>query len=348
MPADRLSPARQDGSRLSQDTDAVVRAVLQVLAGKSLEQVAALHHLDSAELCAAAEVFCQAGGRALYQQSASGWKQVYIEFADWTTADGIAAAHLAPLLQQVEAEDPSAAWWFIRKHPCWRLRLHTAAEGLSARSRLTASLDGLASAGLIRRWWRGVYEPEAAAFGGRAGMAVGHRLFHADSRAVLMLAGQEPTALGLRELSVLLLATLLRAAGLEWYEQGDVWHLVSRERPLPADVPPGRLEPMTADIRALLLADTSPDGPLFGQGRPAASATRWADAFRTAGWELGAAAREGRLERGLRNVIAYHTIFHWNRLGLSSRTQSLLAWTAREAVLGPVPASADQHLGRAE
>ncbi|WTI78397.1 hypothetical protein OG242_08160 [Streptomyces sp. NBC_00727] len=59
----------------------------------------------------------------------------------------------------------------------------------------------------------------------------------------------------------------------------------------------------------------------------------WAVAFRDAGQELGHGAQEGTLDRGLRQVLSYHVIFHWNRLGLSMRGQSILAWAAREAIL---------------
>ncbi|MFD9323923.1 hypothetical protein ACFWDQ_40935 [Streptomyces sp. NPDC060053] len=61
--------------------------------------------------------------------------------------------------------------------------------------------------------------------------------------------------------------------------------------------------------------------------------TEWADAFRRAGRALGKAVQEGTLDRGLRQVLSYHVIFHWNRLGLSIRGQSILAWAARAAIL---------------
>lgn len=48
---------------------------------------------------------------------------------------------------------------------------------------------------------------------------------------------------------------------------------------------------------------------------------------------LGNAVQAGTLDRGLRQVLSYHVIFHWNRLGLSMRGQSVLAWAARAAIL---------------
>ncbi len=70
-----------------------------------------------------------------------------------------------------------------------------------------------------------------------------------------------------------------------------------------------------------------------GEYRRLASVASWAEAFRQAGQILGAVAREGTLQRGLREIISYLVIFHWNRLGLPVRTQSILAGAARAAIL---------------
>lgn len=43
-------------------------------------------------------------------------------------------------------------------------------------------------------------------------------------------------------------------------------------------------------------------------------------AFDIAGRTLATAATDGTLERGVRNILAHHVIFHWNRLGLPAPT----------------------------
>lgn len=258
------------------------------------------------------------------------WLQLYLEFADWTTAEQVAALHLAPFLNRAEAEGVATQWWFIRKHPCWRLRM----QDNGVKGRIGAVLDELTTSGHLHRWWTGIYEPETAAFGNAHSMRIAHELFHADSRAILDLQRHNKIPLGRRELSVLLCGTLMRAAALEWYEQGDVWHRVAQERPLPDDVPQDRLQELADELRQLMLADTTSDGPLLGQDAPLAFAADWAGAFREAGTALGTASREGALDRGLRHVISYQVIFHWNRLGLPARKQSILAWAARAAILG--------------
>lgn len=331
MSAHRLNGSRDGRSPTAVPqggNEAVHQAVLEVLGGVPLTEAAALIGVNPADLKSAVDVFCKAGFHAL--DARSDWWQLYVEFTDWDNAEHVVADHLLPVLTRLEGEE-GLAWWFIRKHPCWRLRLRVREH--AARSVVVAVLDELAAEGRIRRWWTGVYEPETVAFGGSAGMEAAHRLFHADSRAILGLRGRGNGALGHRETSVLLCTTLMRAAGLEWYEQGDVWDLVRRERALPDDVPEERLRVMAVDMRALLLADIDPSGSLFGPGGAAESAAHWAEGFRGMGITLGTTARAGRLERGLRRVLAYHVIFHWNRMGIPARTQAALAWAASAAVL---------------
>lgn len=321
--------------RLNQPThlEATLHAVLEVLAGAGTDTAAAHAGLDPADLDAAIAVYQQAGQHALAQQAGPpAWRQLYVQFTDWDKAEQTAADHIAPVLDLAQQDELITGWWFIRKHPCWRMRL-LPAPGTQLPPALADTLDELTADGRVHRWWPGIYEPEAAAFGGDISMTIAHTLFHADSRAILAPAHGD---LGRRELSLLLCATLMRAAGLEWYEQGDVWHRVTRERPLPPDVPAAKVHAMAGSVRQLLLADTSPTGPMLQSDRTLRPAADWVHAFRHAGRDLGTAARAGTLDRGLREVISYHVIFHWNRIGLPSRTQSILAHAARTAILHPI------------
>ncbi|WP_218150834.1 thiopeptide-type bacteriocin biosynthesis protein [Actinokineospora terrae] len=308
--------------------------VLRVLSGSPLHQVALDALVEPTELAEAATVYQQAGQQALEHQAAAGWWQIYLQFADWTAAERSAVDTIAPLLNHAERDGLVTKWWFMRKYPCWRLRVYPGRDGDAMREELGAALDALTTRGEIARWWSGVYEAESAAFGGAEGMAIAHELFCADSSAVLSLASTGGAAVGRRELSVLLCNALMRGAGLEWYEQGDVWHRVAQERPLPDGTSAAKLTALAGDLKQLMLADTSPEAPLLRADGPLASSAAWAGAFRRAGRTLGRAAHAGTLQRGLRQVLSYLVIFHWNRLGLPARTQSILAWAARTAVLG--------------
>jgi thiopeptide-type bacteriocin biosynthesis protein len=317
--------------------------VLAVLAGIPLDQAAARIRMEPADLADAVEAYRAAGYAAIAAQARTrAWYQVRVQFGDRDAAERTAATRLGPDLRRAEESGVVAAWWFIRKAPCWRLRLRPgpAVAGMAGmKAEVDRVLDGLAAAGLVERWREGVYEPETAAFGGPEGMRAAHGLFHADSRGVLDYLGR-PAAppegtLGRRELSMLLCCALLRGAGQDWYEQGDVWHRVARMRPLPTGTPAHRLREMTDGLRRLTTADARPTGSLFGADGPLAFAGLWASAFDQAGRVLAAAGREGTLERGVRDVLAHHVIFHWNRLGLAARTQGILARAARDTVMNP-------------
>ncbi|MFC5956810.1 thiopeptide-type bacteriocin biosynthesis protein [Streptomyces pratens] len=318
MPADRLTTT--------------VRAVLDILAGTPLERAATCASLEPADLDAATAVYQEAGQQALARQAGPpAWQQLYIQFTDWNKAQQIVTDRLAPVLDLTQADSRITGWWFIRKHPCWRVRVLSSASTGQPPSAITDVLDELAAAGLLT-WWPGTYEPETAAFGGATSMAIAHTLFCADSHAVL---ATPHGTLGRRELSVLLCSTLMRAAGLEWYEQGDAWHRITRDRPLPDGTDPEKIRALARQLTPLILADTSPTAPLLQSDRTLRSAASWVAAFRDAGAALGAASRDGTLDRGIRHVVAYHVIFHWNRLGLTTHAQRLLAHAARTAILHP-------------
>ncbi|MFD9817426.1 thiopeptide-type bacteriocin biosynthesis protein [Streptomyces violascens] len=336
MSADRLIQAT------GPDTLGVTdRAVLDVLAGQEVTDVAHQAGLEPSDLANAVEVFQQAGHEALAKQAArTDWWQVYVEFSDWGAAERTAVAHLLPLVCRWEESNTINGWWFTRKHPCWRLRLHIQPE-LQTRLAVGCALDRLVEEGHLRRWWPGIYEPETAAFGGLASMTAAHYLFVADSREILSLTTRNDVSLGRRELSILLCTVMMRAARLEWYEMGDVWQrVISEEQRASYDgMPNQQVHALAEQLRTLLLADTAPDGPALASGGPMEPVTPWANAFRDTGFALAEAVRFGSLDRGLRRVLALHVIFHWNRLGLSMGQQSALAWAARTAILDPPGAS---------
>lgn len=166
-----------------------------------------------------------------------------------------------------------------------------------------------------------------AAFGGPDGAQAAHDLFCADSLGVLTYARQNDPDLGRRELSIVLINALLQAAGLDWYERGDVFARVARMRPAPTDADTGRIEKLTANIRTLVAI------PAQADSGHAAFASPWLTAWQTAGNQLGRAADEGRLDRGLRALLTHVLIFHWNRLGLPATTQGILSRAATAAFL---------------
>ena len=260
------------------------------------------------------------GGRPEFQR----WFHASVRFPDWATAERIVADLIGPRLDAVTAS-AGCGWWFLRKHPCWRIRI----SGTNP-SQAAELLSQFAGNGIIDSWHQEIYEPEEHAFGGSAGMAIAHDMFCADSRGVLDYARLDAPPIGRREMSMLLIGALLAGGRLDQFERGDVFAQIARTRPAPREDIRDKLARLTGQLRVLTsipAAEAITNIGLFSAG------TRWPDAFTDAGRKLGDAARAGRLERGLRAVLTHMVIFHWNRLGLPAATQGILARAATEVYL---------------
>ncbi|WP_326957553.1 thiopeptide-type bacteriocin biosynthesis protein [Amycolatopsis sp. NBC_01286] len=276
----------------------------------------------------AGRIYQAAGIAALERRAEEEWYQVRVQFTDWSAAETIGATTLGPALDRLCADEAVAGWWFLRKHPCWRLRLSCA--DATAVDRV---LDELTGIGVISRWRPTVYEPETAAFGGPTGIDTVHELFCADSAGVLNYLRQDRPGLGRRELSFLLLSGLMHAAGLDAFERGDVFDRVARLRPAPSDADTERIGKLVENVRLLLSITDLADSELFTPSGPVAHAAPWLAALHAGGDRLGADAGAGRLDRGLRAILTHVVIFHWNRFGLSATSQGILARAAAAALL---------------
>lgn len=260
----------------------------------------------------------------------SAWQQTNLTFTDPTLAESIAVTHVIPLLTTAEHHRQISAWFVIRKGHQWRLRYlptHTAGHT----TRLRGQLGALCRAGHLTNVTQVIYEPETAAFGGPRAMRLAHRLWHLDSRHLLTRPPAQPPRT--RELSILLCTAMMRAAGLDWYEQGDVWARIAEHRD-PADLT--RIETLHDAVRQLLVVQPA---SLTHTGAPLAAATTWIDAFATTGAALRRTHDSGHLQRGLRDILTHHLIFMWNRRGIPDHDQAALAATARDVIFGPRPHS---------
>ncbi|QCX77838.1 hypothetical protein C9F11_21030 [Streptomyces sp. YIM 121038] len=312
------------------DADRIEDAVLAVLGGAAVEEAARAADTSPARLVEAIERY-RAAGRAVLDAQPSGWHQVNIRFADYPTAERAFRAYLAPALHTGSV----GTWWFVRKHPHWRLRYFPApdTDPEKAVTHVTEALDSSVSWGVTVDWRPAPYEPETVAFGGAAGMTLAHELFHTDSVGVLdyfRAATQNlPGRPDAKTTSLLAMSLLMRAARLEYGEQGDVWGRIEERRPLAEDVTPEQVSAMVEPMRRLLLTDVHPldSGPL-------AHVRGWAEGLARSGRALEEAAESGALSLGKRGILARHVLFHWNRMGFTLRQQSIWSRAAREAVLG--------------
>lgn len=320
VPAPRLTP------------DTLETAVLAVIAGTDLDTAADAAGVPVEDLADAERLYRAAGSHAL-SASTDPWQMIRISFADPRRAETTLVEALAPCLDHLSAAGVIDGWWFVRKAGDWRIRLLGGDRRHSVTMSVHPILHQLTASGLIESWRHGVYEPETPAFGGPIGMKITHELFIADTEGILGYLRRQDPVMGRREISVLLISAMSRAAGLEWFEQGHVWHLIAEMRPLPGNVQgAASIEKLAASVLALL---SGGGAAVFRSGAPLHHASSWNDAFIRAGADLRAADRAGELHRGLRQVLAHQVIFHWNRLGLPARTQAILAHAAQHAVFGP-------------
>lgn len=253
------------------------------------------------------------------------WHQHNITFTDRETGKRAITERIGPTLRTAEEDDQLTGWWFMNKQP-WRLRY----RALEPSPLVEVLLNELVADGTATAWAYEIYEPEAEAFGGPQAMDAAHDLFQQDSRHLLSYQ-PGPGRLGRRETAVLLIGTLMRAARLDWFEQGDVWAKARTFRPSTQPLAPEQATALMPAMHRLMTADAH---SLCRPNKPLEAHADWIEAFEQAGTTLARLAAGGHLTRGLRAVMAHHVIFHANRAGLPSGDQSALFNIAREAVMG--------------
>lgn len=274
------------------------------------------------------------------------WLQTSIQLVEPGRAEQFCVDVLWPQIWSALEDGVLDGWFFTRKSPWWRVRYLPGRDvtPLDARALLTKLLTGRHAEPHIAQFAHQIYEPETFAFGGPSGMDVAHRFFHGDSNFVaeyLTHVRRHPETDKRRELSLLLCTTMARAAGLEWHEQGDIWARLASMRGADPSLP---AHPDTAADKArhLLAADIDATIARLDTG-PATAAADALGQYRPIGARLRQLADDGRLERGLREVLSHHFLFCWNRIGLRVASQRDLARAARDAVFtGPRTESASR------
>jgi thiopeptide-type bacteriocin biosynthesis protein len=215
-------------------------------------------------------------------------------------------------------------FFFMRKPPGLRVRFETTPPRRpELDEEVQAQLDRLRPH--VEYVVPGVYEPEEQLFGGPASMPFVHRIFTIDSRAWLAfsrLGSQTPAWV----FSLALLRHLLDGVGVAGWEDLDVWQRIVHQtgRQLPADLSGDKLDAACAGIRALW---TDPDALAARLPEPVAALVgEWGPRLRAAGrdWSTGYFYTRGAVI-GPREGMAFATIFHWNRGGISAAVQATIA-----------------------
>ena len=267
----------------------VADAVLAVLTGNDLADVAATSGIAPDDLADAAQAYHAAGIIALEHREIARWHQVRVRPDGRQPPELTLATVVGPRLDSLTASGAPGGWWYMNKPPGWRIRLRDIQPGPASEF-----FDDLTAAGIITAWSPALYEPETAAFGGTAGMDIAHDLFCADTSGVLAYLRRDDPPLGRREMSVLLISAMLAAAGLDWFEHGDVFARVAAMRPEPAPAATAQAAQLAGQFRTLPAMPAAATSALFSGGGANGAATRWHTGFTDAGRRLAAASASRR------------------------------------------------------
>jgi thiopeptide-type bacteriocin biosynthesis protein len=247
----------------------------------------------------------------------------------------IAAA--APILQRtlrvLQERGLIERAFYQRKPPGMRWRV-AACDVDAVRERLRRKLDTLQASGSVGSWTFCIYEPETFMFGGSAAMRAVHDYFAADCDAWVRLFhvyrhGDLRATVALLSIAQLneLFARCLASSPEEIW---DIWcRLAAFHGAAPARERSSGSRPLLAHVSSL--AQTA------AATRPLQQLARANDALAT---QLCALEAQGRLQQGLRGVLATVALFHWNRIGLTThhRQRCLQRMTAawHPGISGPL------------
>lgn len=179
-----------------------------------------------------------------------------------------------------------------------------------------------------QEWAELTYEPELSAFGGCEAIKIAHEFHRVDSLNRIAFAGTHqrdcrPSTGMLSKCSLILCSSLMKAAGLDWYEQGDVWTRLTRHRP-PLTIQ-ARMTSSDVTVTKELLTNRSLIDSPVGKMPCAHTLHQWAVQIGECARMLTEVHGLGKLTRGIRGVLCNWIVFHWNRLGIPYGAQSRLA-----------------------
>lgn len=313
--------------------------MLESLPGRDVTAACDDAGIALAEFDTARATFLRAGLEALGSAELSGaWSQVNLPLDSLgVTWMQMVRADFQDWLGRWLASDAEHRFYYLHKPPGARLRF--AGGDTEFRARLAAALDDIV--GGRDTWNFAAYDAEWHQFGGATGLDLAHRFFGIDSMAILAyqrLRIYGGTHLGPTEFSLTLLDTLLRGATGDQWERWDVWCNMAATGRL--RVPVGssawrEAQPSPAVREALLalLGQPARREWVVSEGETAIL-RRYTEQVRAVTADLRSAEQRGHLMWGLREILPFWIVFHWNRMGVGAADQQRLA-LAMTHVLSP-------------
>lgn len=262
-----------------------------------------------------------------------GWVELEVELvrsnAAYTT---LLRSDLISCLREWMLSGAATNAWYIHKPPGLRIRVE--GDVVKLRHELAGPADRLVETGAATGWRFGHYLPEGHLFGGTSGLRETHRLFSAESAAVLTYyrarcdgrARVKPV-----EFSLALLLTLACLMVPDRWERWGVWCDLGSWGRL-AEIPAGRSGHLTAAIEWVhefvaeqeLHSATPEETAVLSDFRDSVSSL-----VRTTSALGPVSTTHPRL------LMPAWTVFHWNRMGFPIPVQRTLGRLLEETARPP-------------
>ena len=316
---------------LSEHTCAVVNLILESFRSDDLATLCQDGGITLEELASLRTAFIESGTARLQELlHPCRWLQVNLALdtmsAQWIAfMTGDFQDYVRSWVEQGQVEQI----FFMHKPPGIRLRFLGVHDQFLPE--LSKQLDRLVRQGTITNGSRTVYDAEIYQFGGETGLQIAHTFFTLESLAVLAyhrLHLQQRTIFPPIEFSLVLLDSFLRKVTEDEWELWDVWCKMALTGRLPGPVYDETAVDSTqlATVREAFL-------PLLRDSTVTLACVSAAERTILAHYReklppivtrLLEARDSGALLWGLREILPFWIIFHWNRMGFDLDRQRLL------------------------
>lgn len=282
-------------------------------------------------LSQARAAFIAAGAERLKRDfSLQQWLQINLELHRGIAPDTLLNHHFARTIEHwIDAGDLTH-FFFVSKAPGLRLRFCGPPLAKRLRSDVCRLLDASQRRHHVAGYSFGLYDSETYQFGGERGIELFHEFSTFDSLATIRLGllRQDRARAQVPSLSLLMISGLLRAVTTDSWELWDIWRsmrLTGRhfEPTASQEIPAKQLFRDNLDA----LRDLAFEPQVVIQELPTRAQVlvqRYFERSQALGQKLREAEQGGDLLFGLRKILPFYIVFHWNRARLPLQTQRVL------------------------
>ena len=267
--------------------------------------------------------------------SESRWLQVNVALSQ-QKGSGLPSARtvfavLSERLPEWRRQRAVNCFFFMRKPPGLRLRFQGLEPTMTVLPKLRRDLRTLRACNGIERFFCSVYEPEADLFGGVKAMRLVHHHFDADSMAWIALDRLAQSGkrglVSETTITTALLNDLFWRTVLDRSELWDIWRNLTKMVSMPVLGNDTRESATRLSIEALTIKAPWPSAA----PEEIDICKQYIHANERLSHGLRRLWDQGRLNTGLRAVLAFVALFHMNRYGYGPSRAGALAFAMSDA-----------------